>query len=102
MSLSDDEAAAIAARDPENPPLTDEQFRRAQAGRIARLAREVTGLSQRAFAERYHINVARLRDLEQGRRAPDEALLSLLKVIIREPDLVKQAIDEPLGEIAAV
>jgi len=39
-------------------------------------------LSQEAFAERYHINVARLRDWEQGRSKPDSAARGYLESLL--------------------
>ena len=50
------------------------------------------GLSQAAFARAYRINVARLRDLEQGRTRPDSAVLAYLAVIDEEPDAVRRAL----------
>jgi putative transcriptional regulator len=37
--------------------------------------------------------VRRMRDLEQGRTRPDSALLAYLRVIDREPEAVKRALD---------
>src|SRR5487761_2068648 len=54
--------------------------------------RALTGLSQARFARAYRINVARLRDLEQGRTRPDSALLAYLAVIDREPAAVERAL----------
>jgi putative transcriptional regulator len=51
-------------------------------------------LSQAAFAKTYRINVARLRDLEQGRTQADSALLAYLTVIERDPDAVRRALGE--------
>lgn len=73
-------------------PLTDEEFDRGRGAMVARQARAVTGLSQPVFAERYGIPVASLRDWEQGRRAPDAAAESYLRVIAHLPDAVAQAL----------
>jgi putative transcriptional regulator len=54
--------------------------------------RSHTGLSQPRFAKMYRINVARLRDLEQGRTQPDSAMLAYLTVIAREPAAVERAL----------
>ena len=63
------------------------------AARLARAARHATGLSQSKFAETYRINVARLRDLEQGRfQQPDSALVAYLTVIRAEPEAVQRAL----------
>lgn len=50
------------------------------------------GLSQRAFAERYGLSTATIRDWEQNRRSPDRAATVLLKVIEAEPDAVARAV----------
>ena len=45
-------------------------------------------LSQAAFAERYGLPVATLRDWEQGRRSPDRAAMVLMALIERKPKMV--------------
>jgi len=45
-------------------------------------------LSQTAFAERYGLPVATLRDWEQERRSPDRAAMVLLALIERNPKMV--------------
>ena len=51
-----------------------------------------SGLSQTEFARAFHINVARLRDLEQGRSQADSALLAYLTVIDEAPDTVRRVL----------
>lgn len=74
-------------------PLSDEEFERGRGALLARWARQATGLSQQAFAARYGIPLGSVRDWEQGRRAPDAAALSYLRVIARMPDAVATALD---------
>ena len=91
-AMTDAEITAAAAADRDNPPLTaTEQARLRAAGRV-REVRARTGLSQAGFAQSYRINLARLRDLEQGRTQADSALLAYLAVIEREPDAVGRAL----------
>ena len=73
-------------------PLTDDEFERGHGATLARKARSAAGLSQTAFAARYGLPVASLRDWEQGRRAPDAATRSYLRVIAMIPDAVAQAL----------
>ena len=88
------EIEANAATDIDNPPLTDTELARLAAARLAKAARDRSGLSQAQFAARYHINVSRLRDLERGRfRQPDSALVAYLSVIKSDPDAVLRAIE---------
>lgn len=49
-------------------------------------------LTQPAFAARYGIPVATVRDWEQKRRTPDAAAVSFLRVIDRDPEAVAQAL----------
>lgn len=49
-------------------------------------------LSQTAFAERYGLSVASVRDWEQKRRAPDRATSAYLTVIDRDPEAVVRAL----------
>lgn len=57
---------------------------------LVRQAREKSGLSQAAFAERIATPVATLRDSEQGRFAPPGRVLCLLRLIIKHPELVQE------------
>jgi len=75
-------------------PLTDDEFQRGQIAMLARRARAATGLSQRAFAARYGIPAASLKDWEQGRRKPDTAARSYLHVIANMPDDVAKALSD--------
>ena len=75
-------------------PLSDDEFERGHAALLARRARAATGLSQAAFATRYGIPAGSLRDWEQGRRMPDGASQSYLRVIARMPDLVAKALND--------
>jgi putative transcriptional regulator len=93
-SMTDAEITAAAESDPDNPPLTDEELERVRLARRVQTVRARAGLIQRQFAEVYRINVARLRDLEQGRKQPDSAMLAYLAVIEREPEAVERALRE--------
>jgi putative transcriptional regulator len=54
--------------------------------------RRTLGLSQEAFALRFGIPAATLRDWEQKRRAPEVSARILLKVIEKNPDAVTEAL----------
>ena len=54
--------------------------------------RERLGLSQDAFAERFGLSPAAIRDWEQHRRQPDPAARVLLLVIAHDPDAVMKAL----------
>ena len=74
--------------------MTDEEL--AQARRMSDILglRIRLGLSQAAFAERFHINLRTLRDWEQGRRVPEKIARAYLKVIGHNPDLVAAALED--------
>jgi putative transcriptional regulator len=54
--------------------------------------RRKLGMTQEHFAVRYGLTLARVRDWEQGRSAPDGAVRAYLKVIEREPEAVERAL----------
>ncbi|WP_372786329.1 helix-turn-helix domain-containing protein [Phenylobacterium sp.] len=87
-ALTDEEITAAALSDPDNPPLTEVELQIFDDVNFLREVRERTGLSQAKFARAYRINLARLRDLEQGRTRPDSALRAYYTVIAQRPDVV--------------
>lgn len=52
--------------------------------------RAKTKLAQPKFAEAFHLDVAALRDWEQGRRQPERAAQVMLASIDREPETVRR------------
>jgi DNA-binding transcriptional regulator YiaG len=55
--------------------------------------RRALKLSQEEFAASFHIPIGTLRDWEQGRKEPDAAARAYLRVIAREPEVVRRALD---------
>jgi putative transcriptional regulator len=92
-AMTEAEISLAAEADADNPPLSDIELSKVRSARVVRQARLRSGLSQAAFAKTYRINVARLRDLEQGRTQADSALLAYLTVIEREPETVRRALE---------
>lgn len=56
--------------------------------------RERSGLSQEQFAATYGLDVATVRNWEQGRSSPDTAARVLLAVIRHDPQAVERALLE--------
>lgn len=92
-------AAAIEADAGEALPDLRQALAEAKAGLgrvttpeqiIVRQAREKSGLTQSAFAERIETPVATLRDWEQGRFVPPGGVLCLLRLIIKHPELSQE------------
>jgi putative transcriptional regulator len=54
--------------------------------------RAKTKLSQDKFARTYGLEVAALRDWEQGRRTPDRAAQTLITIIDRDPEGIAKLI----------
>lgn len=87
---TDADIARGVAADLDAPPiLTGAEA----AAAIVRTVRKRLGLSQAAFAARFHVPVGTLRDWEQNRRQPDAPALAYLRVIAREPEMVARALD---------
>ncbi len=85
-------SASNSESDDFDRPFTDDEFERGLGAALARRARTATGLSQSAFADRYGVPATTLRDWEQGRRTPDSASQSYLRVIAQMPDAVADAL----------
>ncbi len=58
---------------------------------VAQLRKKMK-LSQSAFADRFGLSAASIKDWEQGRRYPDATARILLKVIAKSPKTVEAAI----------
>lgn len=79
--------------DPDNKPLTDSDLRRMKRTPQVRIVRRALQLTQEEFAARYQIAIGTLRDWEQDRYEPDGAAKAYLKVIAREPELVRRVLE---------
>ena len=92
-------ARAIEEDAGEHLPNLRQALQEAQAGAgrvttpeqlLVREARERAGLSQVAFAGRIATPVATLRDWEQGRFIPPGGVLCLMRLIVKQLDLLRQ------------
>jgi putative transcriptional regulator len=92
--MTDEEIEANALSDPDALPMTDAELAEARpASEVLRLRMRL-GLSQAAFAKRFHINLRTIQDWEQGRRVPEEIARVYLKVIGRNPGVVAAALED--------
>jgi putative transcriptional regulator len=91
--MTDDEVIAAALADPDAQPLTDEELARMRPVSRAKVIRRALGLTQEAFAARYHIPVGTLRDWEQGRAEPDQPARAYLRAIAGDPLAVQRALE---------
>ncbi len=92
--MSKEHTTAIPAdpADPEDRAVSSAGLERGLIGRRIRQLRGRLGLSQAAFAARYGIPVANIRQYEIGRTMPPPAVQSFLKVIAAEPELTAAAL----------
>ncbi len=94
--MSEAEIAAAAAADADARPMTPEQPKTARRVPRVRTLRRALGLTQEEFAARFHIPLGTLRDWEQGRTEPDQPTRAYLKVIARDPEGVRRALQSSL------
>jgi putative transcriptional regulator len=88
------EKEAAAKADPDCPPATAAQLKRARRGPGVKVIRLLLGLTQEQFAKRFGLPLGTVRDWEQGAHKPDRAAEVLLKVIAKEPDAVMRALQD--------
>ncbi len=92
---------AAAMADPDARPIRPQDMSRMRRTPQVKVIRQAFKLSQEEFAERYHIPIGTLRDWEQRRKEPDAAAKAYLRVIAREPEIVRRALEAiPVSEPA--
>lgn len=91
-AMTDEEAFANALADPDNPPMTAEQFRTAPRMPQVKVIRRALGLTQEEFSTLYRTPLGTLRDWEQGRSEPDQPARAYLKVIAADPQRTAAAL----------
>jgi putative transcriptional regulator len=82
-----------ALSDPDCPPASAAQLARARRVPSVRALRKRLGLTQAAFAARFHLPLGTIRDWEQGAHRPDRAAQILLTVIANDPEAVARALE---------
>lgn len=92
-AMTDEEVEANALSDPDNPPLTAEELQRMHPVPSAKEIRTQMRLTQEQFAAIFHLPIGTVQDWEQGRREPDSAARNFLRVIARNPQAVKEALE---------
>lgn len=88
--MTEDAIERDLSSDPDaSPPLTEAE---GAALRVQRIRRKL-GMSQTEFAAAFRIPAATLRDWEHARRAPEAAAVAYLRVIERDPQAVRRALE---------
>ena len=92
--MSDEEIERAAIKDPDAQPLSDEKLARGFRPKALTALRNRLGLSQAEFARQFMLNLRTLQDWEQGRRAPEDIARTYLRVIERNPNAVRAALED--------
>jgi putative transcriptional regulator len=71
------------------------EIKRGEHGRVINVppvstVRESTGLSQSQFAQLLGVSVRTLQEWEQGRRAPSGAARTLLRIVAKNPRILRE------------
>jgi len=93
--MTEEQVEAAARSDPDNPPLTEAKLKQLKPVPRVRTLRRALELTQEEFAARFHIPLGTLRDWEQGRSEPDQPARAYLRVIARDPEGVRRALQAP-------
>lgn len=71
------------------------EIKRGEHGRVINVppvstVREKTGLSQSQFAQLLGVSIRTLQEWEQGRRAPSGAARTLLRIVAKNPRILRE------------
>jgi putative transcriptional regulator len=92
MTSSDEVGNMTTKIERDIKPFTKADFQRMKKIPRAKIIREALRLTQEEFAARYQIPIGTLRDWEQNRKPPDQTARAYLKVVAREPEVVRRAL----------
>jgi putative transcriptional regulator len=88
-AMTDEEIAAAALADPDNPPLTDEQLAQFRRPARAMMVRRKLRMTRETFAAAYGIPLETLQAWERHQAEPTEVESAYLRLIEREPEMTK-------------
>ena len=91
-ALSDEDVEQAARSDPDAPPTPPEALAHFQRAVEVKAIREKLSLTQVQFATMFHLSLATIQAWEQGQSLPDPVARTLLRVIERNPEAVKDAL----------
>jgi len=89
-TMTDEEARAAAAADPDAQPSTPEQLAKMRRVSRVKVLRQRLRMSQTEFARTFHLPIAMLQDWERHRSTPDPPARALLLAIERDPETMKR------------
>ena len=94
-AMTEAERRAAARKDRDAAPITAASEAHMRRTPQVHVLRRALKLSQEEFAARFQVPLGTLRDWEQGRKEPDAAARAYLKVIARDPEAVRRALEWP-------
>ena len=100
--MTDEEAEANALADPDDTALTDDDLGHLRRMPDPRLIRARLKMTQRAFSRAFDLSLLDLQAWEEGRRMPDTAARTYLRVIEQDPAAVLAALDRDTPSRALV
>jgi len=92
--MSDEGIERSALDDPDAQPLSNDKLARGFRPKALTALRKRLGLSQAEFARQFMLNLRTLQDWEQRRRKPEDIARTYLRVIERNPNAVKAALED--------
>ena len=88
-ALTDEEITAAALKDPDNPPLTDEQLAQFRRPALSMKVRLKLRMGRETFSAAYGIPMETLRAWERHEVEPTAVEVAYLRLIERAPELAK-------------
>ena len=96
-AMTDEDIARQIAEDPDVAPDMSEALERGEFVRLHIMdvtgLRTQMGLSRKAFAKRFGLNPAEIKEWEAMGGVPDEAIRTFLRVIECDPEAVARAVE---------
>jgi putative transcriptional regulator len=92
-AMSEEDVHQAAINDPDAQPLTEASMKHMRRTPQVKVIRRALRMTQEEFAAAYQIAIGTLRDWEQNRSVPDMAAKAYLKVIAREPEMTRRALE---------
>jgi len=96
-TMTDEEASAAAAADPDAQPSTPEQLAKMRRVSRVKVLRQRPRMSQTEFARTFHLPIAMLQDWGRHRSTPDAPARALLLAIERDPETMKRLLRDEVA-----
>jgi putative transcriptional regulator len=92
-ALTDEEIIAAALKDPDNPPLTDEQLAQFRRPALSMKVRLKLRMGRETFSAAYGIPMDTLKAWERHEVEPTAVEVAYLRLIEREPEMAKVRVE---------